>query len=225
MKTVLIDIQNALGVHSVFKPLFDMSYIVNSAPEFHQVFAKESKEESRIVVLFGGGADVHPSLYNAKRSRYNAASSSPTDRDMLELAAFKTAKKYDVGMLGICRGAQLICGLSGGTLYQHVVGHGVGHNLVTNEGEVFRVSSAHHQMMRPDNIKHEILAYSQEVISRVHLDENDKEVKVKEEPEVVWFPETKGLALQYHPEFMSPDSRGYKYAQELVTKYLLKGEK
>jgi gamma-glutamyl-gamma-aminobutyrate hydrolase PuuD len=86
---------------------------------------------------------------------------------------------------------------------------------------VLSVCSAHHQMMNPFDTKHELIAWATEVLSPVHLIEGEKNLDVKVEPEVVWFPETKALGIQYHPEFMRPEDEAVSYSVELVKKYLL----
>jgi gamma-glutamyl-gamma-aminobutyrate hydrolase PuuD len=111
--------------------------------------------------------------------------------------------------------------LSGGSLYQHVDNHaGRSHYIITNDKRTISVSSAHHQMMNPEGTKFECLAMSAKLLSTKHLVEGDKDVPVEVEYEVVWFPETKALAMQYHPEFMPSHSNGYQYARELVVKYI-----
>jgi hypothetical protein len=76
-------------------------------------------------------------------------------------------------------------------------------------------------MMNPFTTKHELLAWSTQVLSNVHLIEGDEDVPVEVEPEVVFFNNTKALAIQYHPEFMSEGEAGVAYARDLVSKYLL----
>jgi gamma-glutamyl-gamma-aminobutyrate hydrolase PuuD len=173
------------------------------------------------VLLFGGGEDISPSFYKQKPSIHTGAS-NPSNRDILEASLFKKALALNIPMIGVCRGAQLVCALSGGSLFQHVNAHANGsHLMTTNEGETFNVSSAHHQMMNPMATKHEVLAWSSEVLSRVHLIEDEKDIKVQIEPEVVFFNDTNCLAIQYHPEFMNQEDYAVKYCQNLVKKYIL----
>lgn len=173
------------------------------------------------VLLLGGGEDISPSLYKQKPSRYCGATKQLSNRDVFEKNIFDIAVKSNVPILGICRGAQLICALSGGSLYQHVNHHGTSHEMTTNEGTVLSVSSVHHQMMNPLATKHELLAWSTKVLSNVHLIENDDDVPVEIEPEVVFFKDTNALAIQYHPEFMNEHEDGVEYARKVVSKYLL----
>jgi putative glutamine amidotransferase len=174
------------------------------------------------VVLLGGGSDISPTLYKHIPSRHTGASEQLSERDMHEATAFEMAQQAGAKILGICRGAQLICAMSGGSLYQHVNNHNGGsHTMTTKEGTVLEVSSAHHQMMNPFGTKHEVLAWATEVLSNVHIVQNEEVVKVDVEPEAIYFHDTNALALQYHPEFMSMDSHGVQYSRELVKSYFL----
>jgi gamma-glutamyl-gamma-aminobutyrate hydrolase PuuD len=175
------------------------------------------------VILFGGGADISPTLYGQKPNRYTGAGNVLSGRDKAEKILFEHAQKVGAKSLGICRGAQLVCALSGGSLIQHVTNHGnsAGHDMKTNDGQIIHVCSVHHQMMNPFNTEHELIGWAKDNISTCYLVENDKQVEVKVEPEVVWFPKTQALGIQYHPEFMSVSDPAVLYSRELVRKYLL----
>lgn len=214
----LISVGNFYNAHAPFATLFDTCLEVNPST-FLKAGGKLSKGD---VVLFGGGADISPAIYNQKASRYSGATDLLSRRDKEEIEFFVEAKSLGIPMLGICRGAQLLCALSGGSLYQHVNHHaGQDHDMTTSEGTVLNVCSVHHQMMNPAGTKHELLAWSREVLSNVHLIEKEENVPVEVEPEVVFFPETKALAIQYHPEFMQTNDPAVEYARELVSKLLL----
>jgi gamma-glutamyl-gamma-aminobutyrate hydrolase PuuD len=38
--------------------------------------------------------------------------------------------------------------------------------------------------------------------------------------EVVYYPQTKALCVQGHPEYMTPDSEGWQWYQSLLAKYI-----
>lgn len=98
------------------------------------------------LVLFTGGEDVSPHLYGEP----NVASGASKARDDFEIEIFNHFK--GTPMVGICRGGQFLNVMSGGKMYQDVNNHGIGgtHAAVLVEtGEVFKVTSTHHQMMRP----------------------------------------------------------------------------
>jgi putative glutamine amidotransferase len=213
----LVSVGNHFNAKWPFEHLFGSVVVINHGN------STEIKLTENDVVLFGGGEDISPSLYNQKPSRYCGAGKELSMRDQLEKYMFNEAVKANARMLGICRGAQLVCALSGGSLYQHVVGHGggAGHMMETNDGQVIHVCSVHHQMMNPFGTKHELIGWAQEVISQVHLVEGEKNLEVDVEPEVVWFEETKALGIQYHPEFMSANDDAVKYSVDLVQQYLI----
>ncbi|QXG07610.1 hypothetical protein [Erwinia phage Pecta] len=165
------------------------------------------------VVQFTGGEDISPSLYGEHEHQY----SGPNERrDRLEIAAYEEARELGKFCAGVCRGGQLLNVLSGGSMYQHVSSHssGSGHGAVDVEtGDVFPVSSLHHQMMiLGDGGK--LLAKSQDVRSKVKLGmtrlgskraeevvTTDDEVEV----EACYYPATRSFCYQPHPEFVTPD--------------------
>jgi len=175
-------------------------------------------------IVIWGGEDISPSIYNAPVSRYTYASETLSHRDRVEVAVCKRAIELGIPIIGVCRGAQLLCALAGGSLVQHVTGHGRTHNIVTVDGEVYSTSSVHHQMMFPFNVQHELIAWSEEKRSHNYIDGDNNEIPLMHEestvePEIVWFPTIKGLAVQGHPEFMNEDCEFVKYVNSLVKEY------
>jgi putative glutamine amidotransferase len=174
------------------------------------------KEGDSLVVW--GGEDISPHLYGRERGKYMFADRI-SKRDAIEWALMTRAVALGVPIIGICRGAQMLCAKSGGALFQHVNGHaGPHHRVETDDGEVFYVNSLHHQMMNPEGTEHTLVAWSQDVLSDVHYDINN-DVKVEVEPEFVYFPKTKGIAVQWHPEMISPEERCNKYLFDWLRKY------
>lgn len=183
---------------------------------------KEIKEAD--VVLFTGGADVHPSLYN--ESDIHFSTSSDKRRDEIESNAFDEATSLGKLILGVCRGAQLVTALSGGRLIQHVSNHaGKHHNIVFNDGEVASVNSYHHQMCWPFEMNkedYELIAHSETNISNTYCF-NSKDIKdsINEvEPEIIYFNKTNSLAIQCHPESMDDDSVAVAKMREILTNKL-----
>ena len=217
MKKRLISMGNFYGAADPFADLFREVIIVG-----HDGLNPNFRYNKDDVLILGGGADISPSIYNQKPSRYAGAGANLSRRDAVEVDA--TNRAFDAGIpsLGICRGAQLLCALSGGSLYQHVVNHAnSGHLMKMKDGKEYHVSSAHHQMMNPFGTKHELLGWSSEVRSNVHIVENEKNPPVEVEPEIVYFLDTKALAIQYHPEFMHDAEAAVVLARDLVKQYLL----
>ena len=81
--------------------------------------------EKADLVVFAGGEDISPSIYGGIRSPLTE--SPNTLRDMEEVEIFTRARKKGIPMVGICRGAQLLCALSGHKIFQDVNRHTVGH--------------------------------------------------------------------------------------------------
>jgi gamma-glutamyl-gamma-aminobutyrate hydrolase PuuD len=146
----------------------------------------------------------------------------------------KHCKANNIPIIGVCRGAQFMCAFAGGKLIQHVTGHDTGgHMVVTNEGDLFRVTSAHHQMLDLNGTKHELLAWAPENLSALYYGERSEtpETVTKamlasefKEPEIVFFPEFKGLAIQGHPEWAEESSDFVNKTNELVVEYLFNKE-
>lgn len=68
-------------------------------------------------IVIGGGDDIEPEHYGGEwhpRRRYDV------ERDRFEIAMIQQALQANLPMIGICRGAQLINVVAGGTLYQDI---------------------------------------------------------------------------------------------------------
>lgn len=185
-----------------------------SLTSLHTIDNPDDLDQGSILLLWGGG-DISPSLYGKEPSRYSGATDRPSRRDEIEWACIQHAIEIGVPILGICRGAQMLCAAAGGTLMQHVDNHaGRNHLITTNTGDKYKVNSLHHQMMYPFEVDHELLAWSTENLSSVYYDGNNILNEIQCEPELVIFPEIKGIAAQWHPEMMNE--------KEPATKYLIK---
>ena len=126
---------------------------------------------------------------------------------------FDVAAKLNIPQTGICRGAQLISSLSGGTMVQDLrVNHG-GTRHPTQALDVeedFIASSAHHQMIVPgpgaeiyawatERIQAEDCVYDGDLPDTVFDAEG---VRVTE---AIYIPQTRSFGVQYHPEWMDKD--------------------
>lgn len=203
-------------------------------PTFEKVHAKRDTElEAPGILILWGGGDIHPSFYN-RSNQGTYAGTSPSIRDQDEAALFAKAQKAGLFILGVCRGAQLGCALSGGILIQDVGGHGSSHRVTTHDGEQFMASSLHHQMMYPFDIEHKLLAWSSSPRSPDYkgISEDEwkrwprimyEELKSEDviEPEMVWFPTTKCLAVQSHPEMMNPQCAHNLYIKKCIDELYL----
>lgn len=182
---------------------------------------KEGLEGIDALVLWGG-ADIHASLYKQKASKLNHCWSLPSDRDVFEWSCLKWCKINDIPTIGVCRGAQMQCAFAGGTLAQHVEGHGRSHMVETHTGSRFFTSSVHHQMMNPytNKVPHQLIAWASPGCSDLYVGEDNKQIEemvLMREPEIVWFPEIRALAIQGHPEY---NMIGTELFQDACLKYV-----
>lgn len=192
---------------------FSSTQTVTSPNELH---------EDGALVLWGG-EDISPSLYG-ETPKHTYATSDPSKRDQVEWFLLNRAHALGIPVIGICRGAQLMCAYSKGKLVQHVNNHtGGNHSVVTKDGKTYQTSSVHHQMMYPFDIEHDLIAWTQ---NRATVFEGEKGPIIMPngiEPEVVFFPQIRGLAIQGHPEFMSTNQPFVGFSNLLVSR-LVKGE-
>lgn len=185
---------NYFGVHEMYPDITRENLVVYDAS--HEF-------EKGDILILEGGTDINPSIYGEKKERYTQ--SPDTQRDEIEVELFNKAVFAGVPILGICRGAQLGCALSGGKLIQHIEGHTRTHEVLTDKDELYTSSSCHHQAMSLEGTVHHKIAWS-----------------VRDEiPEVVFFGDTKCLAIQGHPEFMNMSDPFVGYTERLIREYLL----
>lgn len=192
---------------------------------FYKIFNRGEVLQSRKnldnldAIILWGGHDISPSLYKEKHylGETNYAN-TPSQRDIFEWGVLKEAFKKGIPIIGVCRGAQIMCAFAGGKLAQDIHGHHYQHSVVTNRGEIFsEVSSSHHQMMYPFEVDHELLATTQSNLSSYYkglTDEQTEMVKQKGEPEVVFFPKINGIAIQCHPEWHSYSGQSASSAEK-----------
>ena len=202
-----------------------MKMYVCSQSEYLEPFRKTFNQVPSIkdadVVMFTGGADVHPRLYNEPVGRRTF---THEERDIWELERARYAINKGLPMLGICRGAQFLTVMAGGRLVQDVTDHGRYHHCYTTDDDPgFVMSSTHHQMMHPFNLdkdKFDVIAFARHR-SKHYLDGNNRAIPHSGiEPEIVWYPKIKALCIQGHPEIMEAESEGVHYCQSLVKDYL-----
>ena len=197
-------------------------------PEVESRLARSPSDldSSQGFLILWGGSDISPSLDSRpSNGAYQSKTRSP--RDLKEESLFNKAVEIGLPIVGVCRGAQLGCALSGGILIQHVDGHHHDHTIETKEGDTLITSSLHHQMMYPWNIDHILYAWTVQLSSRYIgiTTEELRKIPVTQyghiEPEIVWFPKTKTLAIQGHPEYMRCDHLFNIYIKNLIDKLCL----
>lgn len=170
------------------------------------------------VVVWTGGEDISPSIYGERPLRCVYFSERRDRRDVAAIA--ESRGKF---LVGICRGAQLLnCNPNGGRLWQDINGHEGGHpyeDLISNETGL--MNSVHHQQMRPgpdavvvaeSYVSNYKACEGQELSDRALTDAGEAF-----DPEVLWYPKTKSLLFQAHPEFGHPPTT--KYFFSLMERY------
>lgn len=207
----LVVLSYGFGTEEVFKELFEEVVIISS---FNKLVLKEGD-----VVVFEGGTDINTNLYDQHPNSFTGHFDH--GRDAFESMVFRQAKEKGIPMIAICRGAQLVCALSGGKLVQHCTGHGRPHLIEDMNGEIYPITSSHHQMMLPQGTNHVLIAKSKEKHSSLYIGEHNKKIEVEDEAEIVWFEDTKSLAIQGHPEFLPSTSDFGRYCRQYVKKFIL----
>lgn len=160
-------------------------------------------EKHKDYLLLWGGVDINPEIY--KQQPHPNTQRPNNHRDLTEIMAVREAIDNGIPIIGVCRGAQLLCALNGGTLYQHTNDHGCSHDVYTDDQHghieiIKRVAAGHHQVMNP---KGNFVVYGYDGReSTVYESDGSVAIKLEHAPEVVWWPDTKCLGIQPHPEWM-----------------------
>ena len=177
-------------------------------------FTRATSVADSDVVVFIGGEDINPALYGQK----NVKSYFTQERDDLEVEIYKRAQELGKVCFGICRGAQFLHAMNGGTLWQDVNNHAGRSHYIVDLDEDCRVlaTSMHHQMLQ-DNDTLEVVAVAEEQVATsfidedLHIDLNGKGVNASHEVEVEagTYPKTKCFFVQGHPEVGNPEYRSW----------------
>lgn len=174
-------------------------------------------EEANLVV-FTGGEDVTPLYYQQKPHRLTGCNPA---RDKVEIPIFREAIKLGKHIVGICRGSQLACVMNEGELIQHQNNPGM-HMMNTYDGSGLLVTSTHHQAAFPFNLPEEdykILGWTKG-ISKIHQNGDGEEMNPPKECEIVYYPKTKCLGIQPHPEHMELNTPFVQWVQKLLDKFM-----
>lgn len=180
--------------------------------------------EEADIVVFTGGADVSPAMYGQAD---HPTTQVDVRRDRDDKYNFLKARRLGKPMVGICRGAQFLNVMCGGTLYQHVDNHfgrNGDHMMVDlTSGAMFEVTSTHHQMMKPGSDA-DILGVASESTVYEYMDEG-KVAKYYpergEDVEVLYYSKPNCLCFQGHPEFMPPNHVAQQYFFRLIQEFSL----
>lgn len=185
------------------------AYILGGAfdSDVVELFAEAGFKKARTlteadIVVFTGGSDVSPHLYGQDEI---SGTYCNKDRDIYEEAIYRAANKLGLPKVGICRGAQFLWVMNGGSLYQDIDGHAGNSHPIIDIDEDVRViaNSYHHQSIIPaDHL--EILAVTENPIATYF--KTDKEtIKASESPDTLEIEagvveRTRCFLVQGHPE-------------------------
>ena len=169
-------------------------------------------------LILWGGEDIWPGFYGQKPNMY-CYSQYISKRDMIEKQYVEVAIDLGLPIIGICRGAQLVCALAGGSLAQHIENHGRSHAITLHdEGDAqIKCNSSHHQMMIPPTGA--VVLASAEATNGI--DENNEPIQYDRVNEVVWFPSINALGIQPHPEWENSPKEFNDYIERKIKEYLL----
>lgn len=164
--------------------------------------ARAATPEEADIVIFTGGADVSPELYDEKPHR---STHTNVARDRADIAIYERCLKGGIPMVGVCRGAQLLWVLQGGKLYQDVDHHNGDHPIFDfrKQRHIPRVSSVHHQAVIQNKLVGEVLATASKSTER-WLDNYNVEKGKGRDVEAYFCEDTVIFGVQGHPEY-----RGY----------------
>ena len=200
-------------------------------PKFQRPDDPPNQEPTKdSVLVFEGGTDIPPNFYGETPNF--RTQKSDTERDVWEYSYVEKALAVGAPMIGVCRGAQLLCALSGGHIIQHVTGHDSGcHCLTTFEKKLIWTPSVHHQLMNPYVLPRDewvSLAHSNRQLSNKYRNGNNQKMRMRhlfsdwQEQEIVWFPKTKCLCIQGHPEYYEKESAQFvQFCRNMISTFIL----
>lgn len=191
------------------------------------------------IVVFNGGSDIGTEIYHQRLVTSRVFSedgnvllaeepSYMSARDKQEILLYKRAKALGKFIIGVCRGAQLINCLEGGSLWQHVNNHNTSHAILDLKTNIiWRATSVHHQMMQPPK-NADIIAVASEATFKIDAQQQkrlknfDVALEKGDDPEIVWFKDARALCVQGHPEY-APDSLFADYFFDLIDSLYFNG--
>lgn len=203
-------------------------------------FTLEDVPAKADILLFTGGPDVAPRLYG---QLLHSRTMPEVRRDTHDQIMFGMGK--DKFKVGICRGAQILNVLSGGSMIQHVFGgaHKKPHDLrLCQTGNIiYNVPSTHHQLMIPSKrVKDRTIiatAWDATDSFKTLVSPIDKHLPRVMEPqkasffkaytnpdfnpatddaEIIMYRNTHSLCIQSHPEKTSCPLSFRKYCESLI---------
>lgn len=171
----------------------------HNAQSFYTLSCQDKEFDDYL--LLGGGTDISTRIYNEEampQTQYpNLA------RDTRNIEAINRAVAAGKPIFGICRGQQLLDAVFGGKLIQHTVGHPNGVKVHTEDGVIFDdCHNCHHQVVDSKYTKGSVLGWSTHPFEAYFGDKVEIRYVV---PQIMYWPDKKALAVQFHPEWHNTD--------------------
>lgn len=169
-------------------------------------------------LILWGGTDIDPAIYGQKPLKWTQQADS--ERDDKELYEIDMAIFYKRPIIGICRGAQLLCAYNGGKLIQHsrIARKKNRATLITHDEYEFTAPVDHHQIMVPGGDDYELLA--EEEVIHTRWKDNDHSYTEWYIPHVIYYPKTNSLAVQPHPEWEHSKTEFINWLNKTIQTYL-----
>ncbi len=169
-------------------------------------------------VVFTGGSDVSPTLYNQSRL---PGTYTDAERDEVCMKLYEHCRKERIPMLGICRGAQFLWVAQGGQLWQDLDNHDDGEHQVMYlpTQQKLRASSVHHQACKIGSAEGLRVLMTSTVSTRR---EDDTAVRhgTSTDLEAYSFKKAGILGIQGHPEYAGYEEYSYVCAK-MVREHLI----
>lgn len=164
-----------------------------------------------------GGTDIDPVIYGQQPLKWT--DKPDTERDDKELYEIDMAIMHKRPIIGICRGAQLLCAYNDGSLIQHsvIARPNTGKAVLTTEDGEFVAPVDHHQIMVPGG---NYVLLAEEEIQHVRWTSDTEHHTEDYIPHVIYYPETNSLAVQPHPEWDKRGSSFVAWLNNVVIDYL-----
>ena len=186
---------------------------------------------NNLLIQFTGGSDVDPSIYGDNK---HPKTFSDIDRDINEKGVFGFALSNEIPMAGICRGGQFLSAINGARLYQDVDGHAINgtHEVIDKwTRKTYSVTSTHHQQIKLNfHLEHILIAYAEKISSYKEFypkSSPDKGIQRvtndKIDVECLFYPKSKSLCFQPHPEFDNAEECRDMYF-DYIKRYCFNGE-
>ena len=201
-------------------------FLTTESPEYLNILENAKRVDSiknADLVLFTGGADVNPLLYNES---VHPSTISHNKRDFYETFVYNEARKLNKPLLGICRGGQFLTVMSGGKLIQDASNHeGIVHELKTIDNDKhIMMTSSHHQMMMPfwlnEDEDYQLIAWTEPKSEKYWFNRTMIMTNMEIDPEIIYYPKINALCIQGHPERCLQYPLTMKYVRKLIKQYL-----